>query len=49
MTLSVDGCERSMKSGGHAFPRKDKMIAHLERVHADKMGVGVEANAGLTN
>jgi hypothetical protein len=41
--------ERSMKSGGHAFPRKDKMIAHLERVHADKMGVGVEANVGLTN
>jgi hypothetical protein len=34
----VDGCGRSIKCGGRAFPRKDKMIDHLERVHADKVG-----------
>lgn len=38
----VDGCERSMKSGGRAFPRKDKMYDHLERVHADKVGITEE-------
>jgi hypothetical protein len=36
----VDGCGRSMKSGSRAFPRKDKMIDHLERVHGDKIGSG---------
>ncbi|KAH7086517.1 hypothetical protein FB567DRAFT_528128 [Paraphoma chrysanthemicola] len=36
----VDGCERSMGQGGRAFPRKDKMVDHLERVHADKVGFG---------
>jgi hypothetical protein len=34
----VDGCERSMMNGGHAFPRKDKMHDHLERMHAYKVG-----------
>jgi hypothetical protein len=37
-----------MKIGGQAFPRKDKMIAHLDRVHADKMMVGMDANAEST-
>jgi hypothetical protein len=41
----VDGCARSMKSGGNPFPRKDKMIDHLERVHADKVGSGVSTDA----
>jgi hypothetical protein len=36
----VDECERSMGRGGRAFPRKDKMVDHLERVHADKVGFG---------
>jgi hypothetical protein len=40
----VDGCERSMKSGGRAFPRKDKMVDHLEKKHADKVGFGMEAD-----
>jgi hypothetical protein len=31
-----------MKSGGRAFPRKDKMVDHLERVHADKVAFGDE-------
>ncbi|KAH7394375.1 hypothetical protein BKA66DRAFT_400147, partial [Pyrenochaeta sp. MPI-SDFR-AT-0127] len=33
----VDGCERSLKNGGRGFPRKDKMVDHLERKHADKV------------
>lgn len=35
----VDGCERSMKIGGRSFPRKDKMMSHLESVHAARMGL----------
>jgi hypothetical protein len=42
----VDGCPRSIKSGGNPFPRKDKMIDHLERAHADKVGSGANT-AGL--
>jgi hypothetical protein len=38
----VDGCERSMKIGGRGFPRKDKMVDHLERAHADKVSCGSE-------
>ena len=38
----VDGCDRSLKSEGRAFPRKDKMYDHLERVHADKVGTAEE-------
>jgi hypothetical protein len=34
----VEGCKRS-KMGGEAFPRKDKMHDHLERVHASIVGV----------
>ncbi|KAF2128018.1 hypothetical protein P153DRAFT_261112, partial [Dothidotthia symphoricarpi CBS 119687] len=31
----VDGCEsRSMADDGKAFPRKDKMMDHLAKVHA---------------
>lgn len=33
----VDGYESSMKSGGRAFPRKDKIHDHLERVHAVRL------------
>ncbi|KAF2853499.1 hypothetical protein T440DRAFT_552737 [Plenodomus tracheiphilus IPT5] len=31
----VDGCGRSKMIGGRAFPRKDHMINHLERMHVD--------------
>jgi hypothetical protein len=32
----VDGCERSIQ-GGEPFPRQDKMVDHLKRVHKDKV------------
>ncbi|KAH7394376.1 hypothetical protein BKA66DRAFT_298884 [Pyrenochaeta sp. MPI-SDFR-AT-0127] len=34
----IDGCDRSMTGHGEAFPRKDKMMDHLSRMHADKVG-----------
>ncbi|OAK97843.1 hypothetical protein IQ06DRAFT_205185, partial [Phaeosphaeriaceae sp. SRC1lsM3a] len=30
----VEGCGRSKAGMGQAFPRKDKMVDHLSRVHA---------------
>ena len=34
----IDGCDRSKMEGGRGFPRKDKMIDHLMRVHGDRVG-----------
>ncbi|KAH7086518.1 hypothetical protein FB567DRAFT_72822 [Paraphoma chrysanthemicola] len=34
----IDGCDRSMGGERGAFPRKDKMMDHLTRVHADVIG-----------
>ena len=34
----IDGCDRSKMDGGRAFPRKDKMVDHLMRVHGDRVG-----------
>jgi hypothetical protein len=34
----IDGCDRSKRFQGNAFPRKDKMTDHLSRVHADIVG-----------
>jgi hypothetical protein len=34
----VDGCDRSKRGWKGAFPRKDKMFDHLERVHGDVVG-----------
>ncbi|KAF1851544.1 uncharacterized protein K460DRAFT_401560 [Cucurbitaria berberidis CBS 394.84] len=34
----IDTCARSKNGGQEAFPRKDKMMDHLSRVHADKVG-----------
>jgi hypothetical protein len=34
----VDGCDRSKMEGGRAFPRKDKMVDHLMRIHGDRVG-----------
>jgi hypothetical protein len=37
----VDECVRSKEEHGRTFPRKDKMVDHLMRVHGDKVGSGV--------
>ncbi|KAH8728449.1 hypothetical protein GQ44DRAFT_47519 [Phaeosphaeriaceae sp. PMI808] len=34
----IADCERSRGGAGEAFPRKDKMVDHLSRVHADVVG-----------
>ena len=34
----IDRCNRSRMEGGRAFPRKDKMMDHLMRVHGDRVG-----------
>jgi hypothetical protein len=36
----VTGCDRSKNGVGHAFPRKDKMVDHLSRMHGDVVGRG---------
>ncbi|CAN9313271.1 unnamed protein product [Alternaria sp. RS040] len=33
----IGECGRSRKDGGRGFPRKDKMVDHLMRVHGDKV------------
>jgi hypothetical protein len=36
----VSGCRRSRAGNGNSFPRKDKMMDHLERMHKEEMGGG---------
>lgn len=34
----ISGCERSKTGDGDSFPRKDKMMDHLERMHKEEVG-----------
>ncbi|KAF9691863.1 hypothetical protein EKO04_010086 [Ascochyta lentis] len=36
----VSGCDRSKVGHKGSFPRKDKMMDHLERAHRDEVGGG---------